>query len=79
MPTRVLLQTGNGSFMQVQFYYLIYCWIDSFVPLNSLLIQSPYTYPNNDDALQNLRMCYSEIGDIAKLQLVIRKLNYLGC
>jgi tetratricopeptide (TPR) repeat protein len=34
--------------------------------------------PNNDDALQNLRMCYSEIGDIAKLQLVLRKLNYLG-
>jgi Tfp pilus assembly protein PilF len=34
--------------------------------------------PNNDDALKNLRLCYSEVGDSLKLHSVLRKLNYLG-
>jgi tetratricopeptide (TPR) repeat protein len=34
--------------------------------------------PNNDDALKNLKLSYSEIGDNVNLQLVLRKLNYLG-
>jgi hypothetical protein len=34
--------------------------------------------PINDDALQNLRMCYAEIEDFQKLQLVLRKLSHLG-
>lgn len=34
--------------------------------------------PNNDDALKNLKLCYSEIGDRKNLQLVLRKLNHLN-
>ena len=34
--------------------------------------------PNNDDALKNLKLCYSEMRDNLNLQLVIRKLNHLG-
>lgn len=33
--------------------------------------------PNNDDALTNLRICYSEIGKQDKVREVVRKLNYL--
>lgn len=34
--------------------------------------------PNNDDALKNLKLCYSEIGNHTKLNEVVKKLNYLG-
>lgn len=34
--------------------------------------------PNNDDALKNLKLCYSEIGDNYKLNSILKKLNHLG-
>jgi tetratricopeptide (TPR) repeat protein len=34
--------------------------------------------PNNDDALKNLKFCYSEIGNQTKLNEVVKKLNYLS-
>jgi len=33
--------------------------------------------PNNDDALKNLRLCYSEIGNYSKVSEMENKLNYL--
>jgi tetratricopeptide (TPR) repeat protein len=33
--------------------------------------------PNNDDALKNLKLCYSEIGNQTKVNEVAKKLNYL--
>lgn len=33
--------------------------------------------PNNDDALKNLRICYSKIGNSSKVREVEEKLNYL--
>lgn len=33
--------------------------------------------PNNDDALKNLKLCYSETGNQAKLNEIVKKLNYL--
>ncbi len=34
--------------------------------------------PNNDDALKNLRLCYSKIGDQAKVNEMEKKLDYLS-
>jgi tetratricopeptide (TPR) repeat protein len=34
--------------------------------------------PNNDDALKNLKLCYSEIGNQTKLNEVVKKLNHLS-
>ncbi len=34
--------------------------------------------PNNDDALKNLRMCYSEIGNHSKANEMQKKLDYLS-
>lgn len=34
--------------------------------------------PNNDDALKNLRICYSEIGRPDKAAEMVKKLNYLS-
>ncbi len=34
--------------------------------------------PNNDDALKNLRICYSKINDYSKVMEVEKKLNYLS-
>lgn len=34
--------------------------------------------PNNDDALKNLRICYSEIGRHDKAAEMVKKLNYLS-
>ena len=34
--------------------------------------------PNNDDALKNLKVCYSKIGNQAKVKEVEKKLNYLN-
>jgi tetratricopeptide (TPR) repeat protein len=51
---------------------------DDFQNAIIYLEQAIAIMPNNDDALKNLKLCYQEIGDNEKLQLVIRKLNYLG-
>ncbi len=34
--------------------------------------------PNNDDALKNLRLCYSKIGNYAKVEEMEKKLRYLS-
>ncbi len=34
--------------------------------------------PNNDDALKNLKLCYSETGNQSKFKEVVRKLNHLS-
>ncbi|MGI6319871.1 MAG: tetratricopeptide repeat protein [Bacteroidales bacterium] len=34
--------------------------------------------PNNDDALKNLRLCYSEIGNYSKVSEMEKKLDYLS-
>ena len=34
--------------------------------------------PNNDDALKNLKLCYSKTGNQEKVNEMVKKLNYLG-
>jgi len=51
---------------------------DDFQNAIIYLEQAIAIMPNNDDALKNLKLCYREIRNNDKLQLVIRKLNYLG-
>lgn len=34
--------------------------------------------PNNDDALKNLRICYSKVGNQAKANEMVEKLNYIS-
>ena len=51
---------------------------DDFQVAIMYLEQAIDIMPNNDDALKNLKICYRKIGNNEKLQLVQRKLIYLG-
>lgn len=44
----------------------------------SLFEQALMVMPNNDDALKNLALCYTQQGNLVKRKEVIKKLNYLS-